>query len=137
MTLLIPLQRCNHRVHRVATATFWSTFHHDGKISPGWRWECTPTPFRYTYPHVQSCGVPPQICWAKTVFLKEPWNRFLGIKSASLCSLVGRYDNPIPTQFLAPLECLKIPALESSSRLCRNFESLESSSLQTRGGCRG
>ncbi len=26
----------NNRVHRVATATFWRTFHHDGKISPGW-----------------------------------------------------------------------------------------------------
>ncbi len=23
-----------HRVHRVAMATFWHTFHHDGKISP-------------------------------------------------------------------------------------------------------
>jgi hypothetical protein len=22
--------------HRVATVTFWRTFHHDGKISPGW-----------------------------------------------------------------------------------------------------
>ncbi len=27
-----------------------------------------------------------------------------------LCSLVGRYDNPIPTRFLAPINCLKIPA---------------------------
>ncbi len=25
-----------HRVHRVATAAFWRTFHHEGKISPGW-----------------------------------------------------------------------------------------------------
>jgi hypothetical protein len=25
-----------------------------------------------------------------------------GIDSASLCSLAGQYDNPIPTQFLAP-----------------------------------
>ncbi len=31
--------------------------------------------------------------------------------SASLCSLSGRYDNPIPTPFLAPIDCLKIPAL--------------------------
>ncbi len=28
----------------------------------------------------------------------------------SLCSLAGQYDNPIPTQFLAPIDCLKIPA---------------------------
>jgi hypothetical protein len=32
-----------------------------------------------------------------------------------LCSLTGRYDNPIPTRFLAPIDCLKIPALESVS----------------------
>jgi hypothetical protein len=25
-----------HRVHRVVTAAFWRTFHHEGKISPGW-----------------------------------------------------------------------------------------------------
>jgi hypothetical protein len=29
----------SHRVHRTATATFWRTFHHDGKISLGrWGW---------------------------------------------------------------------------------------------------
>jgi hypothetical protein len=33
--------------------------------------------------------------------------------SAKLCSLAGRYDNPIPTQFLASIDCLKIPALYS------------------------
>jgi hypothetical protein len=26
-------------------------------------------------------------------------------------SRAGRYDNPIPTQFLAPIDCSKIPAL--------------------------
>jgi hypothetical protein len=26
----------DHRVHRVATAAFWRTFSHEGKISPGW-----------------------------------------------------------------------------------------------------
>jgi hypothetical protein len=40
-----------------------------------------------------------------------PRNRFQGMNSASLCSLAGRYDNPIPTRFLAPIECLEIPAL--------------------------
>ncbi len=38
---------------------------------------------------------------------KKPRNRFQGINSASLA---GRYYNPIPTRFLAPIECLKIPA---------------------------
>jgi hypothetical protein len=33
-----------------------------------------------------------------------------GIDSARLCSLAGRYDNPIPTRFPAPIDCSKIPA---------------------------
>jgi hypothetical protein len=45
----------------------------------------------------------------------EPRNRFQGTNSASLCGLAGRYDNPIPTRFLAPIDFLKIPALYSSS----------------------
>jgi hypothetical protein len=45
---------------------------------------------------------------------KEPKNRFQGTNSARLCSLAGRYDNPLPTQFLAPTDCLKIPAQYSS-----------------------
>jgi hypothetical protein len=46
---------------------------------------------------------------AVTTFMK-PRNRFQRINFASLCSLKGRYDNPIPTRFLAPIDCLKIPA---------------------------
>ncbi len=41
----------------------------------------------------------------------EPRNRFQGMNSVSLCSLAGRYDNPISTRCLAPIDCLKIPAL--------------------------
>ncbi len=41
----------------------------------------------------------------------EPRNRFQGMNSASLCSLAGRYDNPIPPRFLVPIDSLKIPAL--------------------------
>jgi hypothetical protein len=40
-------------------------------------------------------------------------NRFQGINSARLCSLAGRYDNPIPSRFLAPINCLKIQALRT------------------------
>jgi hypothetical protein len=39
-------------------------------------------------------------------------SNFQGIHFARLCSLAGRYDNPIPTRFLAPNNCYKIPALE-------------------------
>jgi hypothetical protein len=48
----------------------------------------------------------------------EPRNRFQGINSASLWSPAGRYDNPIPTRLIAPIDCLKIPALESAEVLC-------------------
>ncbi len=38
-------------------------------------------------------------------------NRFQGTNSARLYILAGRYDNPIPGRFLAPIDCLKILAL--------------------------
>ncbi len=41
---------------------------------------------------------------------KEPKNQFQGINPPAY-SLAGRYDNPIPTRFLASIDCLKIPAL--------------------------
>ena len=40
----------------------------------------------------------------------DPRNRFLGMSYASLCSLAGRYNNPIPTPCLAPIDFLKILA---------------------------
>jgi hypothetical protein len=47
--------------HRVAMATFWRIFHHDGKISQAcWGWgvhALLPTSFHYMYHHVQSSGV--------------------------------------------------------------------------------
>ena len=36
--------------------------------------------------------------------------RSRGIDYASFCGQEGRYDNPFPTRFLAPLECSTIPA---------------------------
>jgi hypothetical protein len=50
----------------------------------------------------------------KTVFLVLRSQR---IDSASLCSPAGRYvNNPIPTRFLAPIHCSKIPAQVAISR---------------------
>ncbi len=43
-------------------------------------------------------------------YTNQPKNRFQGTNSARLCSLASRYNNPIPTRFLAPIDCLKIPA---------------------------
>ncbi len=47
---------------------------------------------------------------ARIFKLLRSGNRFQGISSASLYSLAGRNGNPIPTWFLAPIDCLKIPA---------------------------
>ncbi len=46
----------------------------------------------------------------------DPYQNFRspGIDSASLCSLAGRYNNSFPTLFLAPIDCSKIPAEEST-----------------------
>jgi hypothetical protein len=40
------------------------------------------------------------------------------MNSASLCSMAGRYNNPIPPRFLAPIDCLKIPAQGSILASC-------------------
>ncbi len=38
-SVLILAAVCNHRVQRMAIATFWRTFHHNRKISPScWVW---------------------------------------------------------------------------------------------------
>ncbi len=52
------------------------------------------------------------VCTSETVFLnfKEPRNRFQGIDADSLCSMAGRYDNPIQTRLLVPIDCSKISA---------------------------
>jgi hypothetical protein len=50
---------------------------------------------------------------------KAPRNRFQGINSTSLCSLAGRYDNPVPSRFLAPIECLIIPTLSTGKAILR------------------
>jgi hypothetical protein len=56
-------------------------------------------------------------CWgwkAVPIFLNVygARNRFQGMNSGSLCSLAGRYDSPIPPQFLAPIGSSKIPDLD-------------------------
>ncbi len=52
-----------------------------------------------------------------------PRNKFQGINSASLCSLAGRYDNPIPPRFLTPIRFLKIPAQGTDKSL--SFSALQ------------
>jgi hypothetical protein len=47
--------------------------------------------------------------WSK-YFLALPNPILYETEQSPLCSMAGRYDNPIPTRFLAPIDCLKIPA---------------------------
>ncbi len=49
--------------------------------------------------------------WSQEIDSKE-W-----IPPAYECSLPGRYDNRIPPQFLAPIDCLKIPAQDKIQTL--------------------
>jgi hypothetical protein len=60
------------------------------------------------------------------LLFREPGNRFQGINSARICILAGRYDNPISTRFLAPIDCLKIPAQvkENKNALILSFEEM-------------
>ncbi len=58
---------------------------------------------------------------ARDGIFKPLWSS--GIDFVSLCSLSGRNDNLIPTRFLAPTYCSKIPApvcIAYSSRNCCN-----------------
>jgi hypothetical protein len=47
----------------------------------------------------------------------EHKNWFQGTNTVRLCSLEVQYNNPIPTRFLAPVDCLKIPAQKSGRKL--------------------
>jgi hypothetical protein len=38
------------------------------------------------------------------------------LKSLKIPSLAGRYDNPVPIRFLAPIDCSKIPAKASYAK---------------------
>ncbi len=70
----------------------------------------------YNYTSIGSCVLIPAYKGLSFKLAPEFFNfkgaqdRFQGIDSASLCSLAGRYDNPIPTRFLVPIDCSKIPA---------------------------
>jgi hypothetical protein len=65
----------------------------------------------HTRPYFLQRGLVSSILSPNFHTFKEPKNRFQEINSASVFSLVGRYENPIPTRFLAPIDCFKIPAL--------------------------
>jgi hypothetical protein len=60
----------------------------------------------------QSVIPPPEAVFLNVYGAQE--SQFQGMNFASLRSLAGRYDNPIPTRCLAPIDCLKIPAQYSA-----------------------
>ncbi len=100
-----------------------TTFPHSSfpkKLTQTWSVDLTPLPLppapRPSSIHMKSKSK--QRRYFKT--FKEPKNLFQWIDSASLCSLAGRYDNPIPIRFLAPIDCSKIAAQENRHPLCHN-----------------
>ncbi len=63
----------------------------------------------------------------------EPRNRFQEMNSASLCSMAGGYDNPIPTWLIVPIHCSKILALKPNSETYNFVEIFGLESSQTWG----
>jgi hypothetical protein len=67
------------------------------------------------------------------VLASQAGNRFLAsLKSLQIRALAGWYDNPIPTRFLAPIDCLKIPAL-----ITKEVADLEQTSPRKSFSCTG
>ncbi len=60
--------------HRVATAAFWRTFHHGGKISPGGEGGvCTPTPFSSSITYKVAMNAPAERADTLTLFHLYPF----------------------------------------------------------------
>ncbi len=55
-----------------------------------------------------------KICQTWARIFKRLWSPGIESKEWIPPAYVTRYDNPIPIWFLAPIDCLKIPALSSS-----------------------
>jgi hypothetical protein len=52
-------------------------------------------------------------------------SRGVGVITLRMYSMAGQYDNPIPTRFLAPIDCSKIPpplSFLSGQNSARDFE---------------
>ncbi len=59
-----------HRVHRVATAAYWRTFSHEGKISPGWwGWGGARPPSLITFTITSKVAMSAPAEWADTLTL--------------------------------------------------------------------
>jgi hypothetical protein len=59
-------------------------------------------------------------------------NQLQGMNSASLCSLAGRYDNLIPTRFLAPTDCSKTQVFFPCNRFLASIKRLKIRALACR-----
>jgi hypothetical protein len=82
-TVFIFQHRCalyvQNRVHRVATAAFWRTFHHEGKISPGW-WGCG------VHAHPLSLHLPSPVKLQCTVQLSGQTPKSIKRKNGKYCT---------------------------------------------------
>jgi hypothetical protein len=71
----------------------------------------------HTFSGLVGCSVSTRYQRRYFLTFKKPKNRFQGIDSACQYSLAGQYGNPIPTRFLAPIDCSKIPAVAPAVRV--------------------
>ncbi len=65
-------------------------------------------------------------CWNFTTISGGYRNRVVG-----LCNLAARSGNPIPTRFLGPVDCSKIPGQDCSSETSFNLPSISHQLIQT------
>jgi hypothetical protein len=80
---------------------------------------CNQSPY---FKHLWSPGIdskewiPPAYVASRAGYDNPIPTRFLApVDCLKIPALAGRYDNPIPARFLAPIDCLKIPAMVSES----------------------
>jgi hypothetical protein len=85
----VAIVRCRHRVHRVVTAAFRRTFHHEGKISlAGKGGGCTPTPFS-TFTITSKVAVYAPAEWADTLTLFHLYHNMYSVGAATTDRLLS------------------------------------------------
>ncbi len=89
---------------RVATAAFWHTLHHDGKLSPDWwggggEWGARPPPLSLQLPsRTYKVAVYSTAEWADTLTLHSPYFISINIGMYSVVCPLVRIGTPSPPQ---------------------------------------
>ncbi len=127
---LLFLYCFSHRVHRVVTAALWRTFHHEGKISPGWCvWGgARPPPFHYIYSTITSkvaVYAPVERADTLTLFHLYGFSRIYFWAYCIVCTLQQQNKNNIQYSFFnsrpaGGYSCYHVPLIYNSAFVGRN-----------------